>query len=231
MGGSQRKIYDEARNFLAEQVTNLSYTGSTQAEAIRSVLADPLCYKGNAIQQVKGELDKLRANVDALLVQERDSALKGLAELKVKIEAVPEFKQLDAAAKAGILSECEAAETSVRNAKLVAMVRERTANFRSETYPALLGKVARLATPPAPPAPPATEQPQPGESKGREAPAAGITPQPAPAPSPVEYVSTANLKVSFASPYLASEADVETYLQAYRETLLAEIRSGKRITV
>ncbi|MFB2560491.1 hypothetical protein ACEWB4_15465 [Sphingobium sp. sgz301303] len=127
--------------------------------------------------------------------------------------------------------ECEAAETSVRNAKLVAMVRERTANFRSETYPALLGKVARLATPPAPPAPPATEQPQPGESKGREAPAAGITPQPAPAPSPVEYVSTANLKVSFASPYLASEADVETYLQAYRETLLAEIRSGKRITV
>lgn len=231
MGGAQRKIYDEARNFLAEQVTNLSYTGSTQAEAIRSVLADPLCYKGNAIQQVKGELDKLRANVDALLVQERDSALKGLAELKVKIEAVPEFKQLDAAAKAGILSECEAAETSVRNAKLVAMVRERTANFRSETYPALLGKVARLATPPAPPAPPATEQPQPGESKGREAPATGITPQPAPAPSPVEYVSTANLKVSFASPYLASEADVETYLQAYRETLLAEIRSGKRITV
>ena len=33
---------DMARNFLAEQVTNLSYTGSTQAEAIRAVLADPL---------------------------------------------------------------------------------------------------------------------------------------------------------------------------------------------
>ena len=65
----------------------------------------------------------------------------------------------------------------------------------------------------------------------RGSPAGGITPQLAPAPSPVEYVSTANLKVSFASPYLASEADVETYLQSYRETLLAEIRSGKRITV
>lgn len=138
---------------------------------------------------------------------------------------------MDADAKAGILSEYEAAEASVRNAKLVAMIRERTANFRSETYPALLGKVARLATPPTPPAPPASEPPQAGENKVREASAGGITAQPAPAPSPVEYVSTANLKVSFASPYLASEADVETYLQSYRETLLAEIRSGKRITV
>ena len=171
------------------------------------------------------------AIVDALLVQERDSALKGLAELKAKIEAVPELAQLDVAARVGILSECEAAETSVRNAKLVAMIRERTANFRSETYPALLGKVARLATPPAPPAPPAAEPPQSGESNVRGAPAGGITPQPAPAPPPVEYVSTANLKVSFASPYLASEADVETYLQSYRETLLAEIRRGRRITV
>ena len=164
-------------------------------------------------------------------MQERDSALEGLAELKAKIEAVPEFTSLDSAAKAEILSECEAAEASVRNAKLVAMIRERTANFRSETYPALLGKIARLATPPAPPEPSATDSIPSGESKVIEEPAGGTTPQPAPVPSPVEYVSTANLKVSFTSPYLASEADVETYLQSYRETLLAEIRSGKRITV
>ena len=39
------------------------------------------------------------------------------------------------------------------------------------------------------------------------------------------------VKVDFDQPLLASEADVDCYLTAMREALLAEIQSGKRIQI
>jgi hypothetical protein len=52
-----------------------------------------------------------------------------------------------------------------------------------------------------------------------------------PTAPPIEYVSITKLKVQFEGHHLASEADVEAYLETYRKALLAEIGSGKRITV
>ena len=50
MGGGQKAIYDEARSYLADQNANFGYGGEDKARAIREVLNDPDCFKGNAIQ-------------------------------------------------------------------------------------------------------------------------------------------------------------------------------------
>jgi hypothetical protein len=42
-------------------------------------------------------------------------------------------------------------------------------------------------------------------------------------------VSCRSVRVSFDKAWLADESDVECYLEALREALLAEIRIGKRI--
>jgi hypothetical protein len=47
----------------------------------------------------------------------------------------------------------------------------------------------------------------------------------------VEYVTRQSLYVPFDKPWLADEADVEAYVAAFRQTLLAIIQSGKRVQI
>jgi hypothetical protein len=51
------------------------------------------------------------------------------------------------------------------------------------------------------------------------------------APAQPEYVAASALRVTYAKPYLANEQDIDAYLDTLRETLIAEIRAGKRVTV
>jgi hypothetical protein len=50
-------------------------------------------------------------------------------------------------------------------------------------------------------------------------------------PPRTEYVAATALRIAYAKPFLADERDVDTYLDVLRETLIAEIRAGKRITI
>ena len=47
----------------------------------------------------------------------------------------------------------------------------------------------------------------------------------------VEYISTRKISVSFDKAWLASDTDVDEYLQKLREALLKEINEGKRIQI
>ncbi|TIW10740.1 MAG: BREX system P-loop protein BrxC, partial [Mesorhizobium sp.] len=94
MGGSQKKIYDEARTYLSDQGANFGYGGDDKAGAIRAVLDDPNCFKGNPIQQMKGTLDSLRAEVDSRIVAERKAALSEVGALREKLQALPEYSAL-----------------------------------------------------------------------------------------------------------------------------------------
>jgi hypothetical protein len=49
--------------------------------------------------------------------------------------------------------------------------------------------------------------------------------------TPTQYVAASALRVNYAKPYLANERDVDAYLDTLRETLIAEISAGKRITI
>ena len=59
MGGAQRAIYDEARTYLAETADNFVYGGNDRANAIRVVLNDPKCFKGNAIPAAQRDAGSL----------------------------------------------------------------------------------------------------------------------------------------------------------------------------
>ena len=53
--------------------------------------------------------------------------------------------------------------------------------------------------------------------------------KPTPEDKPIEYVSQRQLDLRFERPYLADEADVEAYLAALKEAMLAAIKTNKRI--
>lgn len=219
MGGGQKAIYDEARGYLADQSANFGYCGEDKARAIHKVLDDPNCFKGNAIQQIKVTLDALRVEVDNRLAAERKAAIADVEELRAKLRALPEFASFAEPDR----HEIEAAFTTVlgtiETSKLIAVIRERVSGFRASGYPTLLGRVTVL--------PPAKKDGEDDKPHGFRNGASGTPPAP---PQP-EYVAASALRVTHSKPYLADEQDIDAYLNALRETLIAQIHAGKRVTV
>ena len=225
MGGSQKAIYDEARAYVSDQGPNFGYGGDDKANAIRAVLDDPSCLNGNAIQQMKGTLDALKGEIDARIVAERKAASTEVEGLREKLRGLPEYStQTDSnrreieAAFAGVLA-------TIENSSLIAVIRERVNGFKSSTYPALLGRVATPPPKPVREVKAVSKERQGGFSDGASSP-----PVPPPTP-PTEYVAATELRVTYAKPFLADERDVDAYLNNLRETLIAEIRAGRRITI
>ncbi len=219
MGGGQKTIYDEARSYLADQAANFGYGGEDQARIIRGVLDDPNCFKGNAIQQIKGALDALRAEVDERIAVERKTAVADVEELRAKLRALPEFASLADADRRDIEAVFSTVLDAIAGSKLIAVIRERVSGFRVSGYPALLGRVT------APPTVKRADGDQ--EPRGFRENASGA----APAPAQQAYVAASALRVTYAKPYLADEQDIDAYLDTLRERLIAEIRAGKRVTV
>lgn len=222
MGGAQKAIYDEARAYLSDQSANFSYGGDDKAAAIRTVLDDPNCYKGNAIQQIKGTLDALKAEVYTRIAAERKAAICDVGELRAKLRALPEFTTLADSVRRETEAAFDGVLETVENSKLIAVIRERVNGFRSSIYPALLGRVT------TPPPPPSSRTDTTKEQGGFNDGASSLSTLP---PAQHEYVAASALRVTYIKPYLADERDVEIYLGTLRETLIAEIRAGKRITI
>lgn len=218
MGGGQKAIYDEVRIYLADQSANFGYAGEDQARAIQQVLVDPNCFKGNAIQQIKVTFDALRAEVDNRLEAERKSAIADVEELRAKLRALPEFGSLTESDRREIEGTFTTALDAIETSNLIAVIRERVSGFRASGYPTLLGRVT---------APPCVKKDGDDDLCGFRDSASG-TPA---APAQPEYVAASALRVTYAKPYLADERDVDAYLATLRETLISEIRVGKRVTV
>ena len=75
MGGAQREIYDDARDFLRDQEANISYVDAAAGEALARALADPACYKGTAIQLLKSDLYGLKDRVELTVLEERKAVI------------------------------------------------------------------------------------------------------------------------------------------------------------
>lgn len=213
MGGQQKSIYVEARSYLEEQKANFSYLGTDDASAIVDILADPNCFKGNVIKQMKNRLDSLRATLESKICAEQEAARTEIRGLQDKLEALPEFPGLTDQEKQTISAEITTALAAVDQARLIAVIREKVNSFKSIQYPDLLGRVT-------------AKKPKP-TNDGK---ADGFGEKPI-TPPQTEYVQAANVRVDFDKPYLTDETDVDAYVDRLRETLTKEVRAGKRIIV
>jgi hypothetical protein len=220
MGGSQKGIYDEARSYLSEQSANFSYGGDDKAAAIRAVLDDPNCFKGNAIQQMKSTLDALKSEVDARIAAERKAALSDVEVHRDKLRALPEYSELADSDQREVEAEFAGVLETIAKNNLIAVIRERVNGFKSSAYPALLSRVTTPLSKPV----------RETAGAGEERPGFNEDAAP-PVQPPTEYVAASALRVNYAKPYLANERDVDAYLDTLRETLIAEISAGKRITI
>ncbi|SUZ32947.1 hypothetical protein ROE7235_02713 [Roseibaca ekhonensis] len=213
MGGAQKEIYDDAREFLRDQEANISYVDAAAGDAISKALADPACYKGTAIQSLKSDLYALKDRVELTVLEERKAVIAAVNECADKVAQTPEFQALAQDDQERIKRSIDSHKTGLDGVKMIPILRDRANGARLDLLPRTLAEVERLGKPTTP------MQPIPGMS---ERPIQPVTPT---------YVNASELKVVFTKQFLTEEADVEQYVEQMKQTLLVEIRAGKKVIV
>jgi len=212
MGGAQREIYDDARDFLRDQEANISYVDAAAGEALARALADPACYKGTAIQFLKSDLYGLKDRVELTVLEERKAVIAAVEDCAAKVTQTPEFQALSEDDQAHIKRNIDSHKLGLDSVKMIPILRDRANGARLDLLPRILAEVERLNRPVVDPklVPPGPPQPEPPQTT---------------------YVNASEIKVGFAKPYLTEEADVEQYVQEMKKTLLVQIRAGKKVIV
>ncbi|MEP2680284.1 MAG: BREX system P-loop protein BrxC [Sulfitobacter sp.] len=215
MGGAQRAIYDDARDAIANQSANIDHVDAEAGQTLREALADPNCFKGTAIQNLKSDLYDLKTKVELKVLEERKAVAAAVDDVAAKITQMPEFQALDSDKQARLTARLESQKTGLDSVNLIPLLQNKEMHARSNLTGEIIAEVDRLAHPPQAPFTPAP----------------GVKEPAAPAPQVPSYVNAAQMKVTFAKPYLSDDADVADYLEEFKKTLLEQIHAGKKVIV
>jgi hypothetical protein len=115
--------------------------------------------------------------------------------------------------------------TSLACRTLIAVIRDTLRRFEEAEYQRLLSKMTAWTQPV--PKPPLDQN---GDSKINKPTAGTQKTEFKPEPQ-IEYIPSRSVRVNFDKAWLADASDVDSYLDAMREALLAEINKGKRIQI
>jgi hypothetical protein len=249
MSGPQKDIFENASKFVQAQEPNFDYikeasgrqgTENCVQEAVDSAkhssaciltpdtllhaLADPECFKGNHMQQVKISVDSLQEKVTAQIEVEVSKSRDAAQALKERLCGMAEFVALSLEQQDQITRPFTEFIQSVERQKLIAVIRDNLRRFEESDYQRLLSKMASWAQPAQKPIPSSQNKQIPTPKPNSDTAAVKLE-------SRIEYVSCRSIRVSFDKAWLADESDVERYLDSMRKALFAEISSGKRIQI
>jgi len=224
MRGQNKGQLDDATRLLNDHKANLSYIQADELDAIKAAVVDPNIYKGNAIQALLGDMQSLKSKLDAVIEHERTTAITGIVNLENKLTQYGGYLSLDDSRKSKVQATFEAAKQKVNDQSLIAMIRDAANNFENSKYSMLLQQIEVWNTPEPEPAPPVT--PVSGGGDG------GKPEEPPHPPKPVvEIVGSRDLKPNYSKPLLESEADIDAYLESYKQVLVDAVKQGKKVRV
>lgn len=224
MSGAPKDIYDMSRQFLSEQNANFTDLTGDEAQHIKDILADPVCFKGNRMQKIKGLVDGLKKQVASLIAQKKQQALTILHGLRDELSCMADFDSLDDAQQQELLNDFTAFEQKLDSQKIIAVIQQSIANFKENSFLQLLSKKDRwLAEKEEKEKPNDYDKPKTDEEKASSKPETNE--------KKPEYISKSKISVSFNKSILENETDVDAYVEAIKEAYLEAVKQGKRVQV
>ena len=202
MAGPLRAIYDEGRRFIQSNQPNFSHIDGNEATELQQAINDPLCFKGARMQQVRSLLDSLGTRIMQQRNKELEQARNTLAKLEKGLTETGDFAKLTLEQQAGLQKFFPPILADMEAQPLIAVIRDRIRSFQEVQYRNLLAGLPKLHV----------KEDNP------------TTPQPQPV-----LVSLRELQLAYNKPWLTNEQELDEYLKACREAILAELRQGKRI--
>lgn len=215
MHGAQRKAYDEAIGFLREEEANFAELPPAEAQPLRELASSAHPYRGNVVANAKSTATQLRGKLDELLKTEREKALAILAEQESRLRSIEDFALLDESARGQALATSQSVRRAIESTRFVASIRDQIQRYLAEGYPAQLALAAKLAA----------------QARARAAsPELAGSPESAPAPQ-VQYTPIGSLRPQCSLNFIATQADLEQWLDALRRAAQAELDKGHRISL
>ena len=159
MSGPQKGIYDEVRAFLTAQDQNLAYDEDAAADTLRQVLADPQCFKGTAIQELKADFYALKERIEQAVLAERNAVIAAIDDVADKVVQTSEFAALPPEQQGRIREGFVTQKSGLAAQSLIPALRNRATEVRSNLLADTLTRIVAL-TPASTPAPAATPQPE-----------------------------------------------------------------------
>ena len=225
MSGPQKGIFDNAIKFVQTQEPNFTYIEGDEAAQVVASLADPDCFKGNRMQQVKTQVETLEKKVASQIDAEIAKAQETVAALKGRLCGMAEFNTLNREQQAQITNSFNEFNATIVRQKLIAVIRDNLRRFEESDYQHLLSQMTTW-TQSAPASKGVSEADGADKQKNHGKSSVAAKPEPR-----IEYVPSRAVKISFDKAWLADENDVDCYLKSMRKALLEEIRKGKRIQI
>ena len=190
MVGPQREIYDRARSYIEQQDANFSYAAPDEARRLQEILDDPLCYRGNRMQQAKQLLDALYTAVQREVEEERSAALASAEQRWERLVQMDEYARLSAGRQAELRKPFDTLQRELQRHMLIAVIRDTLRRFDETGYTHLLRQMSAWARPPEP-----TPVEDGGPQVFRE--------------QTVDYVLLDSLPLAIHTAWLENEADVD----------------------
>jgi hypothetical protein len=215
LNSKQKEIFDSAYSFITEQKTNLTNIENNELIAVENILNNSNCFKGNALQELKGLLEILTNKLNNKIKIELTQANAQLEELKNKLLNLPTFAQLSVEQQEEVISPFTEINHKLNQERLIPVIRDTIRSFEDNDYTRLLEKVDRWVN--SGKWRVESEEWRVGSDRSNN-----LNP---------EYISSRSITINFSKPYLGDRADVETYIELMKEALLKEIEGGKRIQI
>jgi len=247
MKGSNKALLDQAKRLLEDHQANLGYVQADELAAIEAALVNLKIYKGNAIQTLVANMQALQGKLDEAIERERTSAISKVEALESVLTQYEGFTSLNSEQQDELTQRISTVKQRINEQNLIAVVRDLANSFENEHYEKLLQQILNWNAPVPQPANAAsgnqaTDSRENKDTKAKDTDtdsanthAACGTWEPAikqyPPVTSTEIISAKELQVSFTKPFLETEADVEAYLDSYRNTLLASVSQGKKVRV
>ncbi|MCY2995517.1 MAG: BREX system P-loop protein BrxC, partial [Planctomycetota bacterium] len=124
MAGSPAELYADVAAFVKQQEANFPSVQDEGIAKLHEILADPQCYRNSGIQQAKGILDRLRQTVEQRIAEERTAAAERLANLRQRLESLPEYAALPAQAQSEIQTTVDQVIGTLAYQTLIAVIRD-----------------------------------------------------------------------------------------------------------
>jgi hypothetical protein len=206
MKGPNKERVDEANLLLAEHEANLSYIDAEELDSIKAAVVDPNIFKNTGFKVLNENIQNLKSKLNSKIAEERSIALEKIESFENKLNQYDGYIALNDARKAEVQAKFQFSKDQINQQSLIAMIRDIVPGFERDQYSQLFQQIESWNTPPG-------EGPTVTESNAKD------------------IVGAKDLTISFNSPLLESEEDVEAYIDSYKQALVDTIKQGKKVRV
>ncbi|MGI6788793.1 MAG: BREX system P-loop protein BrxC [Aminobacterium colombiense] len=204
LNGSKKGIFDSIKQFMVDNEANSSYLDASILEQLRESMRSNDIYKNTNIQEAKKLCETLQEELDHILQEERSKTAREMDALLDTLRSLEGYAKLTPDQVQDLERPFNEVIRSLCEIRFVFRIREEKDRIKNEVYPSFIARARQMINSPS----------RVGEGSAKE-----------------KFIPIDHVKRRKTKTYLETDADVQEYLNAYKEELMKHIINGEKIVL